>query len=320
MDQLFMNLVGKLSLNPPKIISIVLDNFSYIEDQARFLKASLAIPQVKQLPITKKNRILLQIGTVHDEINKQLSKENWTIKQYQDLEEPQSICDKIAQDLSSFNNRSLIFINDISRLELTSTNGYEEAKKFIDLAHQWKVKRGHFTVILYQNSHMTPNSKLMRDLQTLSDAMVRVKTCKVGYFKEIWWETVPSMNKTMIPPRIETSYLTCKIGKFYWSYDLLCFYDKKTVPKNYNLDEDTCLRTMGDSDSSSNVSDNDLSKNEPQEWMSGENFPLFDSDEERDEVVRPYTSAQNPQKSQIFYYPDKDDDFDEDDPDNDLNI
>mgnify|MGYP006965676897 CR=1 FL=1 len=34
----------------------------------------------------------------------------------------------------------------------------------------------------------------------------------------------------------------------------------------------------------------------------------------------PYTRAQNPNQSRIFYYPDEDGDFDKDSPDSDLGI
>jgi hypothetical protein len=49
---------------------------------------------------------------------------------------------------------------------------------------------------------------------------------------------------------------------------------------------------------------------------------LDDEDDERNlnSATLPYIKAQNPEQSRIFYYPDKDDDVDEEDPDDDLGI
>lgn len=307
MDQVFLELIGKPQLNPAKIITIVAENFPFLEDQAKFLKATLAIPTVKQLPLDNVTKRLIQIGgPVHYEIKDQVGKENWAIDQYDDILD--NICDKMSDDVHQ--GRSLLFINDASRLHLCSQSRLE-AKKFIKLVDKWKRVNGHFVVVLYQNSCPGAADTLLRDLEYMSDAVVRTKSYKNCYFQAAWFQTTPT-HKTLIPARVETNYHTCKIGKSYWSSDLLCFYERRKVPKDYDPDHDIQINTSDDEDNSN--ADEDDEPNRPLAKLN------LDSDEVDISSTLPYTRAQNPEQSKIFYYPDKEDDIDEDDPDNDLGI
>lgn len=301
MDHLFQELVGKPTLNQPKIITVVADNFSFLEHQARFLKATIAIPILKQFPVDDNIR-LVQIGNIHQEICDYVDKLKWTLYQYDDNEE--NLCDKMAEDLLVLRERSIIFINDVSRLELTS-RANDEPKKFLALVDKLKRVGGHFVVMLYQNSCPESSTRFLSNIEYMSDAVVHAKHCKVGYFMSMWFETIPQA-KTLIPPKIEQSFYTCKIGTNYWFKELLCFYDKKKVPKNYNPQTDTFILSDDTKDSD----------------QQSEKSPLGSSDEESTDESRtlPYTRAANPENSRIFFYPDRDDDLDEDDPDNDLGI
>lgn len=336
MDQLFLDLIGKPKLNTPRLISIIVENFSLVEDQARFLKATLAIPQVKKLPFSDGNKRLVQIGNLPSIVRNQLENENWTIHEY-DRPPNDDIIDAMTQDLSAIQNRSIIFINDLSRIELLSKNPLLDLHKLLLLVNSLKCNEGHFVVLLYQSvaCKNTPECRrLVRDLEYLSDGVVKVKTCLAGYFKHIWYQPVVQTHSTLLPSKTETSYYTCKIGQDFWSPNLLCFYDKKKIPKNYNLNDDSYIQADG----SDNGSDDEDSGNKILKPGEGSNktkrnlesqmdTPRTDLSDEDDDVggkfsttVRPYMTAQNPERSQIFYYPDKDDDFDEDDPDSDLNI
>lgn len=305
MDHLFLELVGKPQLNPPKIITIVADNFSFLEHQARFLKATMAIPDVKQLP-PEGNFRLVQIGNMHQEIRDQVDGCQWTSYEYED-DEP-NICDKMAEDLLSLEERSMIFINDVSRLELSAPDP-DEPKKLLALADKLKRTGGHFVVLLYQNSRPKSYSRFLSNIEHMSDAVVHAKHCKVGYFMSMWFETIPQ-TKTLIPPKIEYSHYTCKIGTNYWNKDLLCFYDKKKVPKNYNPQTDTFIISE----------DTQEEKEDTQTSIAASDSSDEEGNRETRTTTLPYTRAANPENSRIFFYPDKEDDLDEDDPDNDLGI
>lgn len=314
MDYLFQELIGKPSLNPPKIITVIAENFSLLEDQARFLKATLAIPIVKQLPFNNISQRLIQIGPLQREIADQVRRDKWALNQYEDFEE--SICERIEADLSELRNRSIIFVNDVSKIELASFNP-GETKKLLRLADKLRGMYGHFVVLLYQGSEPNSTTSFIRDMEFMSDAVARVKSCKAGYFKNIWWQTIPQ-HKTLIPAKIETNYYTCKIGKNYYSSDLLCFYERRKVSKNYDLENDTCL---SDRDESDNEAKDKNDRDDLRDLLSATRLDLVPDDDEDDVTnTLPYTQAQNPEQSRIFYYPDKDDDIDEDDPDNDLGI
>lgn len=303
MDQLFESLLVNSSLGP-KIITIVAENFSFLEDQARFLKATFAISDVKQLSFRQRMIKLLQIGPLPIEVEDQIIKTKWKIDRFDQFSV--SICDQIKESLSDANSsgdRRLLFLNDASRLELSSSD-HRELEKLLTLICRFKKDFGQYFVILYQNSELSNQSKFLRDLLYISDGVSRVRSCKAGYFTSIWYKKRVVIY-SLLPEVVETSYHTFKIGKFHnSSNDLLCFQESKQVPKNYDLANDTCLdvpKELGmfnDSMRSSRLDDFENEKNS----------------------TEPYTAAQDPQKSQIFYYPDKEDDFDEDDPDNDLMI
>lgn len=338
MDQLFLDLIGKPKLNAPKLISIIVENFSLLEDQARFLKATLAIPQVKKLPFSDGNKRLVQIGNLPSIVGDQLKNENWTIHKY-DRPPIDDIIDAIANDLSCIHERSIIFINDLSRLQLLSKNPRQDMYKLLLFVNSLKCNGGHFVILLHQSvdgSISNESRKLIRDMECLSDGVVKIKTCVAGYFKQIWCQPVVQTHSTLLPPKTETSYYTCKIGQDFWSPNLLCFYDKKKIPKNYNLHDDSYIQA-GDSDNESDSEATDNKKHLTDKSLDCSNRASQTIDSQidvttasilRDEddhgkfstSVRPFMTAQNPERSQIFYYPDKDDDFDEDDPDSDLNI
>lgn len=199
----------------------------------------------------------------------------------------------MAEDLFMLKERSIIFINDISRFELTST----EPKKLLALADKLKRTGGHFVVLMYQNSNPESTTKFLSDIEYMSDAVIHTKPCKVGYFMSSWFETV-GQKKTLIPPKIEHAYYTCNIGTNFWMKDLLCFYQKRKVCKGYNTQTDTFIIADGNSSSESS--------NEEEEVDAHQTLP--------------HARAANPENSRIFFYPDKDDDLDEDDPDNDLGV
>lgn len=331
MDFLFLELIGKPISNPPKVITVVAENFSLLQDQARFLKALLAIPQVKELPFESHNKRLIQFGALQYEIAEQIKKFKWVLNQYDELNK--SICDRIEQDTADINEKSLIFINDVSRLTLSTQRDQDktESIKLISLIE--KLRKKHFIILIYQNSIPQSYSiNLLRNLEFISDAFVSVKSFKSIYFKTIWWQSVPTKNHTLIPPKVEVHYYTCKVGKFYWSSDLLCFYERKEVTKGYDPETDININTTSSSMDGNKSDDNDKQSDIKRKLLRArledddsdeDNYrgdgDDEDADDERD-ITLPYTQAKNPDQSRIFYYPDKEDDIDEDDPDNDLNF
>lgn len=55
------------------------------------------------------------------------------------------------------------------------------------------------------------------------------------------------------------------------------------------------------------------------EQLSTFKLTLNDTEKDaRDNIVLPYTNVQNQRSSQVFYLPDENDDFDEEDPDDDF--
>lgn len=324
MDFLFLELIGKPVSNPPKVITVVAENFSLLQDQARFLRALLAIPQVKELPFESQNKRLIQIGSLQRDVADQVNKSKWAINHYEDFDK--SICDRIEKDTSDLTDKSLIFINDVSRLKLSTLSNQVQSEftNFILLIE--KLRKKHFIIIIYQNSIPQCHScNLLRNLEFLSDAAVRVRTFKSIYLKTIWWQTIPTRSHTLIPPKVEVHYYTCKIGRFYWSSDLLCFYERKEVTKNYdpetNVNQDT---TSSSIDSKESDNQGDIKKRllnaRLEDDDSDEDKYRGGGDDDADDETLPYTQAKNPEQSRIFYYPDKEDDIDEDDPDNDLNF
>lgn len=311
MDNLFEDLVGDRLVRKRKIITIVAENFPLLEDQARFLKATLAIPEVKNL-----HSGLIQFGPLPLDIEKQVLDAGWSIYRFNDGD-IHDLIENIRQ--TRFDCEYIIFINDASRLELNSSDP-KETEKFLALIDGFKKEPyPHTFVILYQNSIPQSQSRFLRNLIYISDGVSRVQSCKAGYFTSIWYQQdAPIGHFTLLPMKTETYYHTCKIGKFYRSKEQLCFYECKMVPKNYDLENDTYLNppeepVNDDHDDQINKLDDSLRRSR----LDG--FVDDTSDEEKD-LTLPYTTAQDPQKSRIFYYPDKDDDIDEDDPDNDLMI
>lgn len=308
MDQIFLELIGKPQLNPGKIITVVAENFRFLEEQAKFLKATLAIPAVKQLPLDSITKYFIQIGPAHSIIKDQLYKDNWTLNHYEQISE--SIISRMRDDIST-TRRSIIFINDTSKLNLLSGSRIPK-QDYLRLISDWKRLHNNFVVILHQNSEPPSSDKFLADVEYLSDAVIRTTTYKSCYLQAIWYQTLPSP-RTLIPPRVETSYVTCKIGKSYWSSDLLCFFDRKEVPKDYDPDNDTQLISNDENEASEESGkQNDLRDPLGKADLESQDFDVSST--------LPYTRAQDPEQSRIFYYPDKEDDLDEDDPDNDLGI
>lgn len=305
MDQIFLNLIGKLKRNNPIIATIVAENFSLLEDEALFLRTVLAIPEVHKFPFNGQYKTLVQIGGIHSKVEEQLEITRWRILKYHTLGQD-SVCDEIEKDLHGLQEKSLIFINDVSRVELSDCQG-TESRKLMTLAHTLKNIEDHFVIMLYQNTSPSSKNRFLRDLEYISDAVFRVSTCKVGYFNSVWYKSVDQA-KTLIPPSTETHYSTCKIGKSYWSSDLFCFHEDKKVPKDYDLN--SMAHSSEDKDASLESDKSDPEDEDPHNRT---------EDYDR-EATLPYRRAQNPEETRIFYYPDKEDDIDEDDPDNDLNI
>lgn len=316
MDKLFEVLVGKGS-QKPKIITIVAENFSLLEDQARFLKATLAIPEVKNLSLKGNHASLIQFGPLPLDIEEQVLKARWNIHRFNDI--GGDICDQIEGTRQThLKSESIVFINDASRFELLSSDP-SETKELLALIDKFKREFGHTMVILYQNSIPQSQSKFLRNLIHISDGVSRVQSCKAGYFTSIWYQKDgPYGLSVLLPMRVETYYHTCKIGKFYWSKELLCFYESKMVPKNYDLENDTYLNHPEES-----VNDDHEDKiDKLDDSLRRSRLDEFEDDalDNEKDLTLPHTAAQDPQKSRIFYYPDKEDDIDEDDPDNDLMI
>lgn len=308
MDQIFHDLIGKPKLNPPKIITVIAEDFSFLEDEARFLKAALAIPMVKNLPFDPSSVKVVQIGSLHVEIKKLTEKLKWSLSQFEGSEG--NVCDEIESALTATEKRCIVFLNDVSRLLLGSSNP-NEPRRLLAMSEKLKRTKGHFMVMLYQNSEPAGTSTLLRNLEYISDATIRVSSSKGGYFHKVWYQTIPAI-KTLIPPRVETIYFMCKIGKYYYSPEFLCFYERKNCSKNYYSDSASKYDSDNDEDSSD--------KDEEIEDAVATTKAFVEPPQEEKDSTLPYTLAQNPEQSRIFYYPDKDDDIDEDDPDNDLNI
>lgn len=309
MDQLVCDLIGKPYLKSGTIITIVAENFSLIQDQSRFLKAVLDIPSVKNIPLDEVCKRILQIGQAQAEIEKYVKK-GYVLNTYNEHFYP-SLSDKIDQDLMQI-DRSLIFLNDAARFELLYNNP-KEIRKFLRLVDKWKRVKSHFVIILYQNPHPDFQTLLLRNLEHMSDAVVRNRIHKTCYFQSMWHPQI-SGKDTLIPNKIETNYYTCKIGKHYWQEDVLCFYERSRVDKNHNPD------FVVDKGHSGSINVEDEYEEGP---SSGLKKLTIDNDDDEEQVddnstTLPYTRAQNPEQSRIFYYPDKEDDIDEDDPDNDL--
>lgn len=308
MDQIFHDQIGKPILNPPKILTLVAENFSFLEDEARFLKATLAIPMVKNLPFDPSSVRLIQIGPIHHDIKNLVEKLKWSTSQFADSEE--NICDRIESILTATDKRCIVFVNDVSRLLLGSSNP-NESRKLLTMTDKLKRTKGHFMVMLYQNFKQKATNTLLRNLEYISDASFRISSAKSGYYNKVWYQNIPT-TKTLIPAKIETNYFTCKIGKYYYSPDFLCFYERKNLSKNYDPDTESKYELENNEDSSD--------KEDHIESLMESTKALVKPSEEEKDATLPYTLAQNPEQSRIFYYPDKDDDIDEDDPDNDLGI
>lgn len=322
MDQLVSDIVGKLTLNKPASITVIADNFSLLEDEALFLKAAYAIPDVKKLPFSAGSKVAIQIGRHHRKLAEQFTKFNWLTKEYHS-DPSSSICERIQKDLTNLNKRSIIYISEVSSLEFEQEP--YETSELLSLVHRLKITKGHFFVLIYQNSWPSSPNKFLDHLQYMSDAVVRVSSCKVGYFKSIWWQTIPQ-TRTLLAPKVETLYCTCRIGKFFWSSDLYCFYQQRKVPKHHDLNSDSHLN---DSDIDSPTvertnfrldydDDNEEKQHDKEDQQMNTEDPRS-AGRSRDSTL-PYMKAQNPEQTRIFYYPDKEDDIDEDDPDNDLCI
>lgn len=322
MDQLLVELIGKPKLIVSgKIITLIVENFSMLEDQARFLKATLAIPTEKQLPLEKVQKTLIQIGPLQQELKCQLDKANWKIIQLDQqllVRDKKDICDILASDISGIGQRSLIFINDASKLQLLLEK--KMLREFLQLIDRWKRHDNHFVIVLYQHYQIDSSESFIFDLEYISDSRVRTKSFRNCYLQSIWYQPIPSI-KTLLPPKVESSYYTCKIGKSYWSTDLLCFYDRVKVTKDFNPNLDIATNDSYSSAETSEPSKSRLTDKDNFE-SALQKIGLDDEDEERTlkTSTLPYMQAQNPEKSRIFYYPDKDDDVDEDDPDDDLGI
>lgn len=313
METLFCYLLDSCT-GPTKLVSIVADNFSFSEDKARFLKATLGIPFVKDSLMRDSPKVLIQFGPIQQDIESVLKARGFNILKFDDL--TRNISKDVEEALNPENidpkkQRPIVFINDMSRLELQNNT---ESQRFLVMMEKIKnlghPKRPHLFALLYQNS---PNSrsKLLRNMLYLSDATVEAKTGNTfDYFLKINHQTVfqrnTNLKKTLMPLKFENRYCTCKIGQNYWYSDLLCFFEIQYLQEGVNPEEY-------------------LKKLEQGQYKKLEdcNPELISSDgdnEDERESTLPYTLASDPERSRIFYYPDKDDDIDEDDPDNDLNF
>jgi hypothetical protein len=330
MDQLFVDLIGKPKLNPSgKLITVVAENFPLLEDQAKFLRATLAIPVEKQLPLKDVGKNLLQVGPLHAHIKQQLEQNGWTIVHCGDklvnTTNGGDDClhdDYLTKDLSQTNCRSLIFINDASRIQLL-LGERRQWKRFLRTLYRWKSTDKHFVVVFYQRSLSDPmdSSSFLRDLEYISDGYVTTRSFRNCYRQSMWFKPIQVI-KTLIPPKIETQHYTCKIGKSYWSPDLLCFYERHRVAKDYDPDIDDSAKSV----ISPRAAEVKMDHNDPKDEAIERTLHkvVLDDDDEGESDFKtatlPYIKAQNPEQSRIFYYPDKDDDVDEDDPDDDLGI
>lgn len=327
MDQLFLELIGKPKPKSPKIITVVAENFSFVEDQARFLKTTLAIPLVKQLPLESNSVRLIQLGPAHCEIQKIIDKAKGCTDEYDSSLSCGEICALIEQKYVKNvdpRKRYLLFFNTVSLLYLTERTNKSRIVRLVD---DLKRVGGHFVVALYQNNGDLSSLKqnlFLRDLAYISDAYVSTKLCRSFYYQMIWQQTIPE-HHTLLPGRVDTNYCTCKIGKFYYSPDLLCFYERKKVSCSFDPDiEESKLATDGSRDTDEEVEDEDALRN-----LSLERDPPGTSASAREATIDasstlPYTRAQDPEKSRIFYYPERDEDAgylqDDEDPDDDLDI
>lgn len=309
MDLVFLELIGKLKLKKPKIISVIAENFSLIDFQAQFLRATISLPDVKQLPFPE-SKILIQFGPIHYGIQEIIENEGWTFFKYQ-MSNESDLCQKIWSDLATIKTRSIVFINSVSSFELCQTD--ESQLSVIKLCDRLKRLKGHFVIPLYQGPIFQDCNEIsqMKQLEYISDAVIRVQSCVAGFYKKILWQQAES--KTLLPNKMQTSYFTCKVAKFNWK-NLLCFCDRKQVSHTYDPATNTERDSVSDNDSEYQDSGDDGDERVELNTISAKN------DEDNDDIVLPYTRAQNPDQSRIFYYPDKDDDIDEDDPDNDLGI
>ena len=316
MDNVFVELIGKPQLCPGKIITVVAENFPLLDDQARFLRATLAIPTVKQLPVEDVPKHLIQVTPAHHEVKELVAREkSWFIHEYTN---PAAIsCDRIKQDIGGdTNERGIVYINDVTSLELfrTRNEGKTRSRSLLRLVAEWK-SLNYFVIIIHQGSTSDAGGDLLRHIRCISDAFIKTKAIRDFYFQEIWYQPMPIL-KTLIPAKIQTSYYTCKIGKSYWSSELLCFHERNQVSKNFD-------ETQADVSPTANQ-DSSAESDDRKSLVAIENLALNEDDDDDEVIDRtttlPYVRAQNPEQSKIFFYPDKDDDIDEDDPDNDLDI
>lgn len=301
MESLYNDIIGSSSNRPAKILTIVADNFSFLSDQSRYLKATY------NLAHDNASKHLIQFGPLHTEIRQQLDKKKWNIVEYGYPYE--NICDKIDTDIDkNASSGSIMYINDISRFHLGLREQDERAKhtkNILRLIDKWKRLKNISVVVLYQNSLDGNSSKLLRDLIFLSDAFIRAKSFKDHYFQEVWYQPGPMQN-------VKTAYYNCKIVVSYWDSEVICFSDLKQTIKDYDPNQSD-IRVVAEA---ADKGDSDQLR-----------LPTLDDDDDllnnkqdTNSTTLPYLRAQNPEQSRIFYYPDKDDDIDEDDPDNDLNI
>lgn len=292
MDKLFQDLVGIDSdKKNAAIVTITVHDFSLIENHARFLQAVLAIPIIKSSHFSRFKRRIIHFGQVHEQVSSLIKRGEYESTRFEDIDE--SICDKLDSVLLNQQTpRSILFLNDLSGLELNDLNE-DACKRILSLIYRLKFEAKHFVVLLCQQQG---NNRLFRDLKYLSDGVVDVRAYRDGYHKVI--RSRPSQSR-FIPYRPETKYYLSKIGKDYFS-DYLCFQDRKEVHMKFNPQTD--------------APETDYAA-EDEESYAPTSRPVLKKDE-----TLPHFKAQDPSESRIFYYPDKNDDVDEEDPDDDLGI
>lgn len=286
MDLIIPELIGKPKLNPPKLITIVAKDFTFIDQQAILLKAILALPEEKKLPLAKLS--FVQVGQIHSKIEELCKTLKYQVYSNSNL-------DFFQATLQNCDQQSLVVINELSQYGLSPKSTARSALESIDFARS----QGKFIIALHETQTGAANS-FLRDLMYISDSVIEVTTTKTGYFQKMWWQPMPE-HKTLLPTKVQTLYYTCSIGKSFWNPKLLCFHDKIKVNSDYD-------------------------PNAPVQPVAS-NVEYYSDDDEPSKVIddisvadKPYLRAQNPEQSRIFYYPDKDDDIDEDDPDDDLGI
>lgn len=198
-----------------------------------------------------------------------------------------NICDIIKQHYQDTSN-SILLIDDLTRLMVYMKNEIKPILSLLTTLHH----KGNHVICIGQRFNCY--EEFLKNLEYLSTIYASVTT-DYDHYVALIDNNVGVTHRTLAEKQL--ARITYKFT--------LARYSGKTLFKPFS-------RPRGNLES---ITDENSIE------MLSFNLGLTDKEREaKDNVVLPFTRAQDPSISKIFYYPDKNDDVDEEDPDDDLNI